>query len=171
MFQVAVFKAIYMAIQHRYCSSWWPHCLCSTFPTCYLWESEAAQMGSPAGGTEICALLNEKRLGSHSTRSVHSSVILACSMVQSWYVLPSCLPDNLWLWLWGALLQWLLRKSMKTALHQILYLSIKTLRFCTLKQNSHKIPSFPSPELSIHNLIFRLWKHNFASCNTALALF
>lgn len=146
--------------------------LCCTFSTCHLWELETAQMGKP-GGSEIPALLNEKRLGSqlrHSTRSVHSAVILACSIVQSWCVPPSCDPENILVWLWGYFIR--VTPQSQCRLHYI--------RFCTCPSMfsdfafwnvPHTIPSSPSPELSTYNLVFRLYKHSFAGCNTAPALF
>lgn len=137
----------------RYTSS-----LCCTFSTCHLWELEAVQMEKPAGGREIPALLNEKRLGSqlsHSTKSVHSAVILACSMVQSWCVPPSCLPDNILVWLWGCFTR---VTSLKANSDCIASDFVPVLQCSQIlhSETSHRIPSSPSAEPSTHNLIFRL---------------
>lgn len=98
--------------------------VCCTFSTCHLWELEAAQMRKPAGGKDIPALLNEKKLGSQLS---HSTLLwfylapwfslgvfhLAVSQTMSSYGSG------------GALLEWSLWKPMWTVLHQILY------QFCT----------------------------------------
>lgn len=104
--------------------------VCCTFSTCHLWESEAAQMGKPAGGRDIPALLNEKRLQSqlrHSTQSIHSAVILACAMVQSWSVPSSCPPNNIPVWLWGCFTRVTPPKANADCITSV----ITNYRFCT----------------------------------------
>lgn len=98
------------------------------------------------------------RLGSqlsHSTQSVHSAVILACSVVQSWCVPPSYLPDNILVWLWGCFTR---VTSLKANSDCIASDFVPVLQCSQIlhSETSHRIPSSPSPEPSTHNLIFRL---------------